>query len=86
MSFQSADMPVLGVAPEFGAVPLNEMLSALIGENAIWQAGNRSEPGRQAIVKRMMECFCPKDRDWRIRVWRQFKRRINQAIEFLNNQ
>ena len=80
------DMPVLGVAPEFGTVPLNEMLSALIEENANWQAGNRNEPGRQAIVKRMMECFCPKDRDWRIRVWRQFKRRIDQSIEFLNNQ
>ncbi len=79
-------IPVIGVASEFGTVPLNEMLSVLIEENATWMAGCRSGPARKAMTKRMMDCFCPTDRHWRHRVWQQFRRRIDQAIKFLNNQ
>lgn len=79
------DMPVIGVAPEFGTVPLNEMLSALMAENASWQSGYRSGPDRRATIKRMMECFCPDDPAWRLDVWQQFRRRVGQAVEYLEN-
>lgn len=79
------DMPVIGVAPEFGTVPLNEMLDVLIEENALWLSGCRSGPDRRATIGRMMECFCPDDRTWRLGVWRQFARRVGQAVEFLKH-
>ena len=78
------DTVVIGVAPEFGTVPLNEMLTTLIEENTLWHTECRGEPKRKASVERMMHCFCPDDSDWRIRVWRRFRRRIDQTFEFLN--
>ena len=80
------DMPVIGVAPEFGTVPLNEMLSALMEENALWQAGCKGGPDRQAAIERMLNCFCPDDPEWRLEVWQHFKRRIDQVVEFLRNR
>ena len=50
---------MIGVAPEFGTVMLNEMLGVLIEENAWWQSGCRSGPDRRAAIGRMMDCFCP---------------------------
>ena len=79
------DAVVIGVAPEFGTVSLNEMLTTLIEENALWHTKCCGESKRNAIVKRMMHCFCPDDAGWRIGVWRQFRRRIDQTIEFLND-
>ena len=79
------DAVVIGVAPEFGTVPLNQMLTTLIEENALWHSECRGESERKASVARMMHCFCPDDAGWRIGAWRRFRRRIAQTIEFLND-
>ena len=78
------DAVVIGVAPEFGTLPLNEMLTALIEENTLWNAECRGGSKRNASVERMKHCFCPDDAGWRIGVWRRFRRRIDQTIELLN--
>ncbi len=79
------DTVVIGVAPEFGTVPLNEMLTTLIEENTLWHTGCRGESKRKASVERMMHCFCPDDAGWRIGIWRRFRRRIDQTIKLLND-
>lgn len=79
------DAVVIGVAPEFGTVPLNQMLTTLIEENTLWHSECRGESERKASVERMMHCFCPEDTSWRIAIWRRFRRRIDQTIEFLND-
>lgn len=79
------NLPVIGVAPEYGTVPLNDMLATLIEENALWHNDDRSGLGRASRFDRMMNCFCPDDAGWRIGVWRQFRRRIDQTIAFLDN-
>lgn len=79
------DAVVIGVAPEFGTVTLNQMLATLIEENILWRSECLDEPKRKASVERMMQCFCPDDAGWRIGVWRRFRRRIDQTIQFLND-
>ena len=61
------------------------MLATLIEENALWHNDDRGGLGRASRFDRMMNCFCPDDAGWRIGVWRQFRRRIDQTIAFLNN-
>ena len=87
-SFQrfEQDTPVVGVAPEYGTVPLREMLSALLEENSLWQAGRRSGSTRRATIQRMMNCFCPDDPGWRADVWQQFRQRMNETVEFLKHR
>lgn len=79
-------MPVIGVPLEFGTLPLNEMLSVLMEENALWQTGCNGGTDRLATIEQMMNCFCPDDPEWRVEVWQQFKRRIDQVVEFLRNR
>lgn len=79
-------MCVIGVAPEYGTVPLTTMLSTLLEENELWQSGRQNETEYLDVLERMMKCFCPADDGWRTRVWTQFYRRIEQTVSYLDNQ
>ena len=76
---------VIGVAPEFGTVPLQHMLSTLIDENLSWNEGHRTSGERKEIINRMRHCFCPDDTGWADDVWAQFKECLEKSIDYLGN-
>ena len=75
---------VIGVALEFGTLPLQEMLSTLVLENTTWHAGITQGKGRENSVGKMLDCFCPRDDNWRLGVWQQYQTRLKQALTYLN--
>ena len=77
------NMQVIGVAPEFGTVPLTEMLDTLIDENSAWYADSGNPADRKGIIDRMRHCFCPDDTDWAARVWAQFSECLKLSAGYL---
>lgn len=76
---------VIGVAPEFGTVPLQHMLSTLIDENLSWNEGHRTTGERKEIINRMRHYFFPDDTGWADDVWTQFKECLEKSIDYLGN-
>ena len=76
---------VIGVAPEFGTVSLQEMLGTLIDENILWCDVHGAVGERMEIISRMRHCFCPDDPGWAKDVWTQFKECLKKSIDYLGN-
>ena len=76
---------VIGVAPEFGTVPLREMLATLVDENSSWDTECAVSGIRTDIINRMRHCFCPGDPGWADEVWVQFNDCLKRSITYLED-
>lgn len=74
------DTEVTAASLEFGTLPSNSVLWALIAENWLYHHGNLDDPRSVAIKAEMRRAFYIETDEWKTTVWNQGKQMISQAF------
>jgi Protein of unknown function (DUF2817) len=74
---------VTAVSLEFGTVPAIEAFWALRAENWLHHHGNKKHPDAKEIKTTLLRAFYPEADDWKLKVWKQGKEIVEQALACL---
>jgi len=74
---------VTAVSVEYGTYPPKEVFLALRAENWLQHYGGENHPKSQKIKSELLQAFYPDTEEWKLQVWQQGKRIIEQALSHL---
>ena len=77
---QELGAPLLGTGLEFGTLPSNEVILALVADQWLHRYGQIDSPLGRAIKARMMEVFCPDSDEWRSSITRIATEVVDAAL------
>ena len=77
MTLEDCDLTF--VTLEFGTLPVDDVLTALRGDNWLHQRGNLQSPLKAGIKREIRRAFYPEADDWKIAVWKRAREVIDQA-------
>lgn len=77
------NIPCVGIGLEFGTVPLEQMLAALVADN--WLEMNKpvDEQTTRRIRTEMLQCFMTDTPEWRMRVWQTARSNLRLMLNGL---
>lgn len=76
---------VTAVSLEFGTYPAKEVFWALRAENWLHHYGGKGHPDAEKIKAELVRVFYPDTEDWKLQVWQQGKKIVNQALLSINS-
>jgi hypothetical protein len=79
----SPDTEVTAVSLEFGTVAALKVFWALREENWLHNYGAKKYPSRGKIKTKLLRVFYPDDDTWKLKVWKQGKEVVEQALGHL---
>jgi predicted deacylase len=77
------DTEVTTVSLEFGTLSRKEVLWALRSENWLYHHGGKDHPDANKIKNNLLHAFYPDDNNWKLDVWRQGKKIVEEVLKQL---
>lgn len=79
------DTEVTAVSLEFGTLTRKEVLWALRSENWLYLHGGKEYPDSNKIKNNLLRAFFPNENNWKLDVWRQGKKIVEEALVLFND-